>query len=100
MVFGKLPRGPLAVLKGNWTGHTDPPLSFGQTTAEYLEELRNNLKIAETYVHSHAQRTQQKYVSRYNLRSREKSFLLEIQSSCFLLIVHQARFLANGVDLV
>ena len=74
LVFGKLPRGPLAVLKEEWTGQRDPPLSFGQTTTEYLEELRKNLEVAETYVSSHAEQAQQKYVSRYNLRAREKSF--------------------------
>ena len=73
-VFGRLPRGPLAVLKENWTGQRDAPLSLGQTTAEYLEELRKNLEIAETYVNSHAQRAQQKYISRYNLRTRDKFF--------------------------
>jgi len=49
-------------------------LSFGQTTAEYLEELRKNLEIAGTYVDSHAKRAQERYVSRYNLRTRDKTF--------------------------
>ena len=55
------------MLKENWTGQRDAPLSLGQTTAEYLEELRKNLEIAKTYVDSHAQREQQRYISRYNL---------------------------------
>jgi len=74
MVFGKVPRGPLAVLKENWTGQRDAPLSFGQTTADYLEELRKNLEIAETYVDSHGKWAQARYVSRYNLRTRDKTF--------------------------
>ena len=74
MVFGKVPRGLLAVLKENWTGQRDAPLSFGQITAEYLEELRKNLEIAETYVDSHAKRAQARYVSRYNLHTRDKTF--------------------------
>jgi len=45
MVFGHLPRGPLAVLKENWTGLHDIPLSLGQTTVEYLSELRQNLEF-------------------------------------------------------
>jgi len=69
-----MPRGPLAVLKENWTGQRDALLSLGQTTAEYLEELRKKLEIAETYVNSHAQRAQQRYISRYNLRTRDKFF--------------------------
>ena len=76
MVFGKLPRGPLAVLKENWCGQRDVPLSLGKTTAEYLEELKENLRIANSYAESHTQREQQRHISRYNLRSREKSFAL------------------------
>jgi len=74
MVYGKLPRGPLAVLKENWCGQREAPLSLGQTTVEYLQELRKNLEVAETYAASHSQRAQQRYVSRYNLRTRPKSF--------------------------
>jgi len=48
-------------------GQRDAPLSLGQTTAEYLEELRENLEIVKTYVDLHAQREQQRYISRYNL---------------------------------
>ena len=36
--------------------------------------MRKNLEIAETYANSHAQRAQQRYISRYNLRTRDKYF--------------------------
>ena len=74
MVYGKLPRGPLAVLKENWCGLRDAPLSLGQSTAEYLNDLRTNLEMANSYAIEHGKREQQRYVSRYNLRSREKKF--------------------------
>jgi len=74
MVFRRLPRGPLAVLKENWTGLRDMPLSLRQTTVEYLNELRQNLEIASSYATEHSKREQQRYISRYNLRAREKSF--------------------------
>ena len=74
IVYGRLPRGPLAVLKENWSGQRDLPLNLGRSTVEYLEDLRKNLEVAETYAKSHSQRAQQRYVSNYNLRSREKSF--------------------------
>jgi len=74
MVFGHLPRGPLAVLKENWTGLRDMPLSLGQTTVEYLSELRQNLEIVSSYATEHSKHEQQRYVSRYNLRARQKSF--------------------------
>ena len=74
LVFGRLPRGPLAVLKENWCGQREAPLSLGQTTVDYLQELRKNLEVAETYAASHSERAQQRYVSHYNLRTRPKSF--------------------------
>ena len=74
MVFGRLPRGPLAVLKENWTGLRDMPLSLGQTTVVYLSELQKNLELASSYAVEHIKREQQRYISRYNLRGREKSF--------------------------
>ena len=74
MVYGRLPRGPLAVLKENWCGQREAPLSLGQSTVDYLQELRKNLEVAETYATSHSERAQQRYVSRYNLRTRPKSF--------------------------
>jgi len=49
-------------------------MSFDKTAADYLEELRKNLEIAGTYVDSHAKRVQARYVSRYNLRRRDKIF--------------------------
>jgi len=78
-----VPRGPLAVLKKNWTGQRDDPLSFGQTAADCHEELRKNLEIAETYVDSHTKRAQEKYVFRYNLRTRDKTF--SVGESVFVL---------------
>jgi len=66
MVYGKLPRGPLAVLKENWSGQRELPLNLGKSTVEYLEDLRKNLEIAETYAKAHSQKAQQRYASNYN----------------------------------
>ena len=44
MVYGRIPRGPLAVLEENWTGFRDMPRSLGQTTVEYLNDLRQNFR--------------------------------------------------------
>ena len=56
------------------TGKTELPLNLGKTASEYLEELRKNLELAQDYAAAHAGKAQQRYVSRYNLRAREKSF--------------------------
>ena len=74
MVFGRLPRGPLSVLKENWTGLRDLLLSLGQTTVEYLKDLKPNLEIVHSYAIDHGKREQQRYITSYNLRIREKSF--------------------------
>ena len=62
------------MLKENWTGFRDMPLGLGQTTVEYLNDLRQKLEIAGSYATEHGNREQQRYISRYNLRAREKSF--------------------------
>ena len=36
LAFGRLPRGPLAVLKDTWTGEENVPLSLGEGVVEYL----------------------------------------------------------------
>jgi len=62
------------VLKEDWTGLRDLPLNLGQTTVEYFKDLKQNLEIAHSYSIDHGKREQQRYVSRYNSRTREKSF--------------------------
>jgi len=74
LAFSRLPRGPLAVLKDTMTGKVELPLNLGKTVSEYLQELKKNLQMAQQYAASHAQKAQQRYISRYNLRAREKSF--------------------------
>jgi len=93
MVYGKLPRGPLAVLKENWSGQRELPLNLGKSTVEYLEDLRKNLEITETYAKAHSQKAQQRYASNYNLRSREKPFQVGEQEHQ---ILRPVRYLVDG----
>ena len=74
LVMGHLPRGPLAILKESWCGDEHLPVSFGKNASDYLTELHRKLEIAKTYAASHTEREQQRYVSHYNLRSRDKHF--------------------------
>ena len=66
LAWGRVPRGPLAILKDTMTGKVELPLNFGKTASEYLEKA------------------QQRYISRYNLRASEKSF--EIGQKVLVLI--------------
>jgi len=74
MVFGHLPRGPLAVLKKSWCGGKTLSLNLGKSTTDFLNDLRQKLAIAQNYAQSHSDREQHRYVTRYNLRSADKHF--------------------------
>ena len=51
LAFGRLPWGPLAVLKDTMVGKTELPLNLGKSTTEYLKELRKNLEWPSTMLH-------------------------------------------------
>ena len=74
LVYGRIPRGPLAVLKETWTGERDLPPDLGKPVEEYLQDLREKLDAAAQYATEHAGKQQVGYVSRYNLRARHKTF--------------------------
>ena len=79
LAMGHLPRGLLAILKESRCNDEHLPVSFGKNASDYLTELHRKLEIAKTYAASHTEREQQRYVSHYNLRSRNKHFDLEEQ---------------------
>ena len=68
LVYGRVPRGPLAVLKETWTGERGLPPGLGKPVEEYLQDLRDKLSAAAQYAAEHAGKQQAEYVSRYNLR--------------------------------
>jgi hypothetical protein len=76
MVFGRIPCNSLTLLKQNWTEGNDLPVGVHKTTTDYMAELQQNLKVIHEYADSHAKRAQQKYVDHYNLRSRDKDFVV------------------------
>ena len=76
LVFGKLPVGPLAILRETWTGDRELPADLNKTAVEYLENLRNKLEIAQNYASERSNVAQERYVFTHNLRSRDKRFPL------------------------
>jgi len=72
LVYGRMPRGPLAILREAWMGDRELPVGFGKKAEEFLEELIENLMSAQKYATEHAKRSQEHYVHYHNLRSREK----------------------------
>jgi hypothetical protein len=82
-VYGHLPRGPLAVLRETWTGDRDLPLNLGKSAEEFLNDLKHKLEVAKEFAQEHTEGAQNRYVSRYNLRARNKSFT--VGEKCMIL---------------
>jgi hypothetical protein len=74
MLYGRLPRGPLAILKEVWTGDNSLPDNFSKTEVEYMSELKHNLEVARKYAEDHAAVAQERYVAYYNRNTKVKSF--------------------------
>jgi len=72
LVYGRVPRGPLAILKESWAGERELPSTLSQPVEEYLRDLRCRMEDASQFAADHTSKAQAKYVSRYNLRARPK----------------------------
>jgi len=49
LLYGRVPRGPLAVLKETWTGQRELPCNFNKNEVQYMQELKHNLELAHKY---------------------------------------------------
>jgi len=74
MVYGKKGRGPLEVLRDTWTDNIQKYPDLNKTNQEYLNMLKNDLKICNEVATEKAKIAQKKYVDHYNLRSKDKTF--------------------------
>ena len=74
LVYGRVPSGPLAVLKETWAGEWELPPGLSKPVEEYLQDLRDKLGTAAKYATDHSGKQQAGYVGRYNLRARHKKF--------------------------
>ena len=74
LVYGRIPRGLLAILKETWSGEREVSPSLSQPVEEYLQDLRDKMEAMTEYATDHTQKAQQGYVSRYNLRAHHKKF--------------------------
>jgi len=74
LVYGRTPRGPLAVLKEMWAGEREIPPDLGKPVEDYLQDLKNKLEKVAEYAKVHTEKEQTGYISRYNLRARHKTF--------------------------
>lgn len=76
LVFSRLPRGPLSVLKESWEGARDLPFSIGKNAEDYLKELKTRFDTVRSFAESHGAEAQHKYTNRYNLRAKDKHFVV------------------------
>jgi len=74
LVYGRLPRGPLAVLKETWTDQRDVSADLGKSVEDYMIDLRGGLKKAADWAELHARHGQEEYTHNHNLRSKDKHF--------------------------
>jgi len=74
LVYGRLPRGPLAVLKKTGTDQRNVSGDLSKPVEDYMTDLRGRLKKAADWAELHARHGQEVYTYHYNLRSRDKRF--------------------------
>ena len=76
MVYGRIPRGVLAILKESWAGECPIEPHLPQSTVTYLQDLKEKLEMAAEYARQHSGPTQKHYADVYNLRAKDKSFVV------------------------
>ncbi|GBN00767.1 Pro-Pol polyprotein [Araneus ventricosus] len=64
MVYGRLPRGPLALMRNFWTAKRNIPLAVSRSIEKYLENLRQNLERAHEIATGNAEKNQAEYTRR------------------------------------
>lgn len=74
LVYGRLPRGPLAVLKESWTGQRDVKSVLQKPVEEYMVDLQRRLQQAADVARLQSDHSQMMYAHQHNLRSRDKLF--------------------------
>ncbi|GFV83728.1 retrovirus-related Pol polyprotein from transposon opus [Trichonephila clavipes] len=95
LVYGRLPNGPLKLLKEVWTRGKEIPTGSSKFIEEYLRDLTEKLKQAHNLARGNSEKAQAEYASRYNLRSREKR--LAVGDQVLVLIPSSShKLLKNG----
>ena len=58
LVYGRLPRGPFAVLKESWPGDINLPPRLGLQPKKYLQKMKENLEKAVVYANEYSKEKQ------------------------------------------
>ena len=84
LVFGKVARGPLSVLRDSWIGESGRKPPLNRSSSEYLETLKHNLKFGHDIALKVAEKAQKTYVDNHNKHCKPKSF--DVDDSVFILM--------------
>ena len=74
LLYGRLLKEPLAIQKDSWAGEVELPPNLDKSVTAYLQELKENLKIAAEFATKHAKAEHASYPEYYNRRSKDKHF--------------------------
>src|SRR5688572_23959433 len=74
LVYGKIPRGPLAILKESWTREINLPPHIGIQPEKYLRDMKANMEKALLFAESYSREKQLQYTNQYNKRAKHKEF--------------------------
>jgi hypothetical protein len=74
MVYGRVGRGPLSVLRDTWSLGEGQGQERKAGNKEYFELLKEDLKMAAELAEKHCMKAQESYVKNYNKCTKEKEF--------------------------
>ena len=74
LVYGKIGRGPLAVLKESWTNEKLVLDHLNKPVQEYLEIVQRNLEAVSNVAQRNVDKAQTMYVENYNQSAKNKKF--------------------------
>src|SRR6218665_19344 len=98
LIYGSLPRGPLAVLKESWTGDINLPPRLRLQPKKCLQKMKENLsKALLVYANEHAKEKQLQYTNQYNKKAKQKAF--EPRENVIVLYPTLSNKYQDGMDL-
>src|SRR6218665_3696347 len=74
LVYGRLPRGPLVVLKESWTSDINLPPRLELQPKKYLQKIKENLEKAVVYANEHSKEKQLQCTNQYNEKDTHRAY--------------------------
>ena len=76
LMFGRLPRGPIQVLKDNWLENIDEWPSLSKSSNVLLTDVHDNFKVGVDIALAASDKSQRAYALQYNKRAKHKQFVV------------------------